>query len=132
MVDHLYKAFENDPNDQVLAVFLDLSKAFDTIDHDILYRKLTHYGIDGIPLLWFKSYLSDRKQFLNFDGTDSDLLQLLVGVPQGSILGPLIFLIYINDAYRASNALNFIHFADDTTLLQNISFFLIWKFDSYT
>ena len=123
LVDQIHKAFEDNPTDEVLAIFLDLSKAFDTIDHEILFKKLAHYGIEGVPLLWFRSYLSSRKQFISFDDTDSSLLDILVGVPQGSILGPLIFLIYINDAFRSSNTLRFIHFADDTTLSKNLSFF---------
>ena len=123
LVDQVHNTFENNPHDEVLSVFLDLSKAFDTIDHDILFAKLLHYGIEGTALRWFMSYLTNRKQFLNYDDTDSELMDIIVGVPQGSILGPLIFLIYVNDACRSSNALKFIHFADDTTLSQNISFF---------
>ena len=123
LVDQVHNTFENNPHDEVLSVFLDLSKAFDTIDHDILLSKLLHYGIEGSPLRWFVSYLTNRKQFLTYDDTDSELMDIIVGVPQGSILGPLIFLIYVNDACRSSNTLKFIHFADDTTLSQNISFF---------
>ena len=76
-----------------------------------------------MSLRWFQSYLSDRKQFIAFDGIESDKFDISVGVPQGSILGPLLFLIYINDAHRATQALKFVHFADDTTLFQNIAFF---------
>ena len=123
LIDRIQKVFENNPFEQVLSVFLDLSKAFDTIDHHILLEKLSHYRIDGVALRWFQSYLSNRKQFITLEGVESDNMDISVGVPQGSILGPLIFLIYINDAHRASQALNFIHFADDTTLSQNLAFF---------
>ena len=123
LVDQIHRAFENDMHDQVLAVFLDLSKAFDTIDHEILLKKLSHYGVIGEALDWFRSYLTDRTQFVLYDDTESELQTIRVGVPQGSLLGPLLFLIYINDAHRASDALKFIHFADDTTLSQNLSFF---------
>ena len=123
LVDGIQKVFEENPYDQVLSVFLDLSKAFDTIDHQILFEKFSHYGIDGIALRWFQSYLSNRKQYITLEGIESDKMDISVGVPQGSILGPLVFLIYINDAHRASQALNFIHFADDTTLSQNLAFF---------
>ena len=123
LIDQVHHVFENNPQDHVVSVFLDLSKAFDTIDHAIMLKKLAHYGITGVALQWFKSYLSDRKQFILYDETESDLLNITVGVPQGSILGPLLFLIYINDAHRATQALKFVHFADDTTLFQNIAFF---------
>ena len=124
LIDLVHKAFECDSTDEVPAIFLDLSKAFDTIDHEILLHKLLHYGIEGMALQWFRSYLTDRKQFIKLENVTSDLRGLTVGVPQGSILGPLLFLIYVNDAYRASNSLKFIHFADDTTLSKNFSFFL--------
>ena len=123
LIDRIQKVFENNPFEQVISVFLDLSKAFDTIDHGILLKKLSHYGIDGAALRWFQSYLSNRKQFITLDGVNSNHLDISVGVPQGSILGPLLFLIYINDAHKASQALDFIHFADDTTLSQNLAFF---------
>ena len=123
LIDQVHRVFENNPHDHVVSVFLDLSKAFDTIDHSTMLKKLSHYGITGAPLQWFKSYLSDRKQFILYDELESDLLNITVGVPQGSILGLLLFLIYINDAHKATQVLEFVHFADDTTLFQNIAFF---------
>ena len=75
----------------------DLKKAFDCCDHTILLSKLEKYGIRGSELLWFKSYLTDRKQFIALNGKSSLLTEVLLGVPQGSILGPLLFLLYINN-----------------------------------
>ena len=78
-------------------IFVDLQKAFDSVDHKILLHKLEFYGIRGVCNDWIKSYLSDRKQFVSINGYDSDLMPVIYGVPQGSILGPLLFLIYFND-----------------------------------
>ena len=99
-----------------VGVFLDMSKAFDTIDHNILMKKLYHCGIRGVPNEWIENYLSNRKQYVTINSTNSNMLNIVCGVPQGSILGPLLFLIYINDIQRSSNILNFIQFADDTSI----------------
>ena len=99
-----------------LAVFIDLSKAFDTINHSILLYKLSYYGVKNTSLQWFHSYLTERTQFVEYDGTKSDQLPLDTGVPQGSILGPLLFIIYMNDVYKASTTFEFILYADDTSL----------------
>jgi hypothetical protein len=109
-----------------IVIFCDLRKAFDTCDINILLKKMSKLGIRGAELRWFQSYLTNRKQFEAIDDAFSDLLSIIIGVPQGSILGPLLFLLYINDLPACSALLSLL-FADDTALaaeddnLENLS-----------
>ena len=98
-------------------VFIDLQRAFDTVNHDILLSKLNHYGIRGVAFNWFKSYLSDRTPYATINNEISEIQTIKYGIPQGSILGPLLFLIYINDLSQSIKNSKIHHFTDDTNLL---------------
>ena len=98
-------------------IFIDLEKAFDTVSHDILLEKLNHYGIRGIANDWFRSYLSDRTQFVSINGFNSDYKTVKYGLPQGSVIGPLLFLIFIIDLNISIKNSETFHFVDDTCLL---------------
>jgi hypothetical protein len=119
LVDKVSKAI--DKGEYTIGIFLDLSKAFDTINHKILIQKLEHYGIRGITQLWFKDYLENRKQIVKYDQVRSNEMVIRSGVPQGSILGPILFLLYINDIEQCSKLLSFILFADDTNIFYSNS-----------
>ena len=105
-----------DEGNLTVGVFIDLAKAFDTVDHNILLNKLNHYGIRGVVNDWFRSYLTNRMQYVSIDKSNSTHSLIKCGVPQGSILGPVLFLIYINDLNQVSDILHTIMFADDTNL----------------
>ena len=106
-----------DDNSFAVGIFIDLQKAFDTVDHNILLHKLDHYGIRGLANDWLRSYLTDRKQYVSINGFKSNTNIMKFGVPQGSVLGPLLFLIYINDLHKAIKYCTTRHFADDTNIL---------------
>ena len=117
LMDKLTKSMEN--GYYVVGVFLDFSKAFDMVNHKILISKLYHYGIRDVALKWFQSYLENRKQYVTYNGEISDMQIIKCGVPQGSILGPLLFLIYINDLANVCKYTMPIFFADDSNLFLN-------------
>lgn len=98
-------------------VFIDLQKAFDTVDHEILLKKLETYGFRGLANNWFSSYLSNRKQYVHVSGEESDYREIKHGVPQGSVLGPILFLLYINDLSNALVYCLIYNFADDTAIV---------------
>ena len=102
---------------KTIAIFTDLSKAFDTINHEILIVKLKHYGLTDSALNLIKSCLTNRKQFVSFTGMKSYYCTIRTGVPQGFILSPLLFLIYINDLARTSTSFESVLYADDGTFL---------------
>jgi len=105
-----------DIKESVLTIYCDLSPAFDTINHVILLRKLQYYGIRGHSLRWFKSYLADRKHYVNYNGQDSEVENTNMSVPQGPVLGPLLFIINLNDLPNCLTSSGSILFADDTTI----------------
>ena len=112
LTDYIIRAF--DDGKFVVGVFLDLTKAFETVNHNILLKKLEYIGVRGVALQWFQSYLTDRKQYVMFNGSKSDSKQLFYSVPQGSILGPLLFNLYINDVASIAMNMNRTIFADDS------------------
>lgn len=115
LLNDISSAQDDVPNNKTLAIYLDLSKAFDTISHSTLLNKLNHYGIRGVSHTWFSNYLSERNQYIEINNAKSSVSATTCGVPQGSILGPILFLIYINDIVN-SCSIKLLSFADDTTI----------------
>ena len=121
LVDTISKEMES--GSTPTALYIDLSKAFDTLSFDILLYKLNYYGVKGNAFKLLKNYLTNRKQYVVFNSQNSETVDITTGVPQGSILGPLLFSICINDLITISNKLKFIMYADDTTIYFNLEDF---------
>ena len=119
LVDRIH--LDLDKRKYPIAIYMELSKAFDTLDHNILLNKLKYYGVKNTELSWFQSYLTERSQYVEINGITSNVLTISTGVPQGSILGPLLFLIYMNDIPEVSTFFKYILYADDTSLLNSLS-----------
>ena len=115
ITENIIKALEH--GNICCGVFVDIQKVFDTVDHQILLVQLNHYGLFGVSNDWFKSYLSSHSQYVSINGYDSGLAVINFGVPQGSVLGRLLFLFYVNDLNQAIKFCKVHHFADDTNLL---------------
>ena len=115
MVQQIRETIDN--GNLAIGIFVDFQKAFDTVNHEILLRKLEHYGVRGTANAWFASYLDKREQYVSIQGVNSKTQHINHGVPQGSVLGPLLFLIYINDLNNCIRHSTTRHFADDTNLL---------------
>lgn len=116
-----------------VGIYLDLQKAFDTVNHDILLHKLYNYGVRGVVHDWFKNYLANRQQFTQMDHIKSSTTKVPCGVPQGSVLGPLLFLIYVNDIGNAVPTQKVKLFADDTNLFifgKGFSYIQVMSVDS--
>ena len=121
ITEYIYNAL--DKGHFVFGIYINLRKAFDTVNHDILIKKLDHYGIRGVTLDRFRSYLKDRKQVTYINKTNSDVSKMCnFGVPQGSVLGPLMFLLYINDINHSLNEVIIKLFADDTIFFSGEDF----------
>ena len=121
LVDKITSQMDN--NETPINICLDLSKAFDTIDHNILLDKLKYYRFDDTAIKLFRSYLTNRYQYVQMENAKSQLLEIITGVPQGSILGPLLFIIYINEISQSSDKFDFLSYADDTTLSATLNKF---------
>ena len=121
LVDNITSQMDN--NETPINIWLDLSKAFDTIDHNILLDKLKYYGLDDTAIKLFRSYLTNSYQYVQIENAKSQLLEINTGVPQGSILGSLLFIIYINDISQSSDTFDFLAYADDTTLSTTLNKF---------
>ena len=106
-LDYVHSSLDSKQN--TIAVYLDFSKAFDTVNHNILMSRLLHNGLRGVMQHWFESYFSNRKQYVSIKNCSSSMPNSTFGVPQGSVLGPVLFLLYINGMYRSSNQICFVH-----------------------